>query len=130
MSQAPGATLLTTGGVVAALGGAIILWPHPGLRPDPLPFPPADATGPISGLAIFGYPLLVAGLLLALLGGLRVALSVPQSRADQRRRDAFPELLSGDVRALTCDGDVRREDGTLSLGACRRSPGHPGRCLE
>lgn len=127
MSDTPGAALLTTGGVLAALGGAIILWPHPGLQPDPLPFPPADATGPLSGVAVLGYPLLVLGFLLALSGGLRFALSAPQRRADRRRREAAPELLSGDVRPSTCDRDVVDEHMYL-LGACGRAPGHPGKC--
>ena len=67
----PGRSWIVTGGVLALVGLAIILWPEPGFTPHPLPFPPSASTRPIAGYAVFGYPLLTLGLLVALAGAHR-----------------------------------------------------------
>lgn len=130
----PGVDLIKSGGLLAALGAAIVLWPERGLRPHPLPFPPSEATGHPSAIAIFGYPLLALGVILLVAGALRVAInqaaSAPARRAAQCRRDTFPQLVTGDVPQTYCEGDVRRADGTISLRACARRPGHTGPCSE
>ncbi len=76
----PGRSWIVTGGVLALVGLAIVLWPEPGFTPHPLPFPPSSSTRPIAGYAVFGYPLLALGLGTALAGALRVALSCARSR--------------------------------------------------
>jgi len=67
----PEGSWIATGGMLALVGLAIILWPERGLTPHPLPFPPSDATRPIADWAVFGYPLLAVGTLIALAGALR-----------------------------------------------------------
>lgn len=78
----PGASWIVTGGVLALVGLAIILWPERGLTPHPLPFPPSTSTRPIAAYAVLGYPFLALGLLLALAGGMR-ALTRGGRSADQ-----------------------------------------------
>lgn len=75
----PGRSWIVTGGVLALVGLAIILWPEPGLTPHPLPFPPSASTRPIAGYAVFGYPLLTLGALIALAGALRAAVAAARS---------------------------------------------------
>lgn len=75
-----GRSWIVTGGVFALVGLAIILWPEPGFTPHPLPFPPSASTRPIAGYAVFGYPLLTLGLLVALAGALRAAVTAVSSR--------------------------------------------------
>jgi hypothetical protein len=75
-----GRSWIVTGGVFALVGLAIILWPEPGFTPHPLPFPPSASTRPIAGYAVFGYPLLTLGLLVALAGALRAAVAAVSSR--------------------------------------------------
>ena len=75
----PGRSWIVTGGVLALVGLAIILWPEPGFTPHPLPFPPSASTRPIAGYAVFGYPLLALGLLIALAGTLRAAVAAARS---------------------------------------------------
>lgn len=72
--DAPGALEMRVGAWLAFIGTAIILWPQKGLEPHPLPFPPSEATGPIAGYVVFGYPLLDVGCLFALYGALRYAV--------------------------------------------------------
>lgn len=69
-----GPALLVTGGVMVFLGLAIVLWPEKGWMPHPLTFPPSESARPIAGYAVMGYPLLGAGLLFTLAGGLRLIL--------------------------------------------------------
>ena len=76
----PGMSWVVTGGVLALVGLAIILWPEPGFTPHPLPFPPSASTRPIAGYAVFGYPLLTLGLLIALAGALRAVVATARSR--------------------------------------------------
>lgn len=75
-----GRSWIVTGGVLALVGLAIILWPEPGFTPHPLPFPPSASTRPIAGYAVFGYPLLTLGAISALAGALRMAVAVSRSR--------------------------------------------------
>ena len=78
----PGMSWVVTGGVLALVGLAIILWPEPGFTPHPLPFPPSASTRPIASYAVFGYPLLALGLITSLAGVLRAAVA---ARAQRRR---------------------------------------------
>jgi len=55
---------------MAITGLMIILWPEQGLQPHPLAWPPSASTRPIGGYAVFGYPLLGAGVLVFLASGL------------------------------------------------------------
>lgn len=75
----PGRSWIVTGGVLALVGLAIILWPEPGFTPHPLPFPPSASTRPIAGYAVFGYPLLALGSIITLAGALRAAVAAAQS---------------------------------------------------
>lgn len=75
----PGRSWIVTGGVLALVGLAIILWPEPGFTPHPLPFPPSASTRPIAGYAVFGYPLLTLGLITGLAGALRAAVAAARS---------------------------------------------------
>lgn len=75
----PGRSWIVTGGVLALVGLAIILWPEPGFTPHPLPFPPSASTRPIAGYAVFGYPLLALGLIIAVAGALRAAVAAARS---------------------------------------------------
>lgn len=75
----PGMSWIVTGGVLALVGLAIILWPEPGFTPHPLPFPPSASTRPIAGYAVFGYPLLTLGLITGLAGALRAAVAAARS---------------------------------------------------
>lgn len=70
----PEARLILMGGLLALLGLAIILAPERGFTPHPLTFPPSASTRPIAGYAVLGYPLLMVGLLVALVGALRTGL--------------------------------------------------------
>ena len=74
MRARPETSWIVTGGVLALIGLAIILWPERGLVPHPLPFPPSTSTRPIAGYAVFGYPLLAVGGLIALAGALRAGM--------------------------------------------------------
>lgn len=75
----PGRSWIVTGGVLALVGLAIILWPEHGFTPHPLPFPPSASTRPIAGYAVFGYPLLTLGLITGLAGALRAAVAAARS---------------------------------------------------
>ena len=75
----PGMSWVVTGGVLALVGLAIILWPEPGFTPHPLPVPPSASTRPIAGYAVFGYPLLALGLIIAVAGALRAAVAAARS---------------------------------------------------
>lgn len=80
----PGFQLMMAGGLLALIGLAIILWPEPGLMPHPLPFPPSAATRPIAGYAVFGYPLLAVGALIAIAGAVQAAVHARSARYDAR----------------------------------------------
>ncbi len=75
----PGTSWIVTGGGLALVGLAIILWPEPGLTPHPLPFPPSSSTRPIAGYAVFGYPLLALGLIIALADVVRAVVAAARS---------------------------------------------------
>ena len=75
----PGMSWIVTGGVLALVGLAIILWPEPGFTPHPLPFPPSSSTRPIAGYAVFGHPLLTLGLIIALAWALRAVVAGARS---------------------------------------------------
>lgn len=68
------------GAVLALIGGVIILFPEAGWTPHPLPWPPSEATRPIAGWAIFGYPFLALGVLLLVGGALVYAVNAALER--------------------------------------------------
>lgn len=57
------------GVTIALVGLTIVLWPERGLTPRPLPFPPGDNPAHMP-FAVFGYPLLGAGIFVALLSAI------------------------------------------------------------
>lgn len=74
-NQRPGRSWIAVGGALALVGMMIIIWPERGLVPHPLPFPPSAATRPIADWAVFGYPLVAVGALIAFMGAVRAALA-------------------------------------------------------
>lgn len=70
----PESSWIVAGGLLALVGLAIIVWPERDLAPHPLPWPPSWSTRPIAGYAVFGYPFLALGLLIALAGALRAGI--------------------------------------------------------
>lgn len=76
------------GVVMAVTGLVIILWPEQGIQPHPLAWPPSESTRPIAGYAVFGYPLLGAGIVVCIASALSTLSRRLLNRGGAPRRPA------------------------------------------